>query len=175
MSAVSQMALMIKQTTAAQTIYSATLAVDSTGNENFSFRNLATGLSAGGNQVRVTFEAPSSGSCKVDRASIGVRASNADTTATPVELLFSGVSGFTISSGGILVSDWANLLFSGSDTLVVVVDISSTNGNLRVRSSGGDSDYEKAATASYNQATVSGFSLVANRTRTFNKIESRTI
>lgn len=68
-------------------------------------------------QVRVTFKAPTLSSLILDHASIGIKAGagNAwDTTATPVELKFSGVSGFNISASASITSDWANLVVSSS-------------------------------------------------------------
>lgn len=68
-------------------------------------------------QVRVTFQASTSSPMILDHASIGIQAGagNAwDTTLTPVELKFSGVSGFNISATTTITSDWANLVISSS-------------------------------------------------------------
>lgn len=68
-------------------------------------------------QVRVTFQASTSSPMILDHASIGIQAGagNAwDTTLTPVELLFSGVSGFSILASATITSDWASLGISSS-------------------------------------------------------------
>src|SRR6266403_6063092 len=69
-------------------------------------------------QVRVTFtQITGVGSVTVNNASIGIQAGSGDpydTSATPVELKFAGVSGFTLVSGSSITSDWATLTVSSS-------------------------------------------------------------
>lgn len=154
------------------TANSIALTSNSSTNEDSSLREIITPLAFGGRWIRATFEAASAATSQVDNASVGIRSSNADTAATPVEFLFSGVSGFTLTAGTSITSDWAQISCTTSDSLIVVMDIHSTNGTLRFSGSGMNS-YFKAATNSYNQASVSGFTLEASRTYVVNKIEVR--
>ncbi len=69
-------------------------------------------------QVRVTFtQITGVGSVTVNNASIGIQAGSGDpydTSATPVELKFAGVSGFTLAAANSITSDWATLTVSSS-------------------------------------------------------------
>lgn len=154
------------------TAYSIALTSNSSTNEDSSQREVITPLAFAGHFVRATFEAASAASTQVDHASVGVRTTNADTVATPVEFLFSGVAGFTLTAGTTITSDWAQLPVTVADSLIVVMDIHSSNGTLRFTGSGMGS-YFKAATDSYNQATVSGFTNEAARTYVVNSVEVR--
>lgn len=142
------------------TVYSDALSSNNAGNSGYSFRK-AISPSAGGAEVRVTFKAASSGAnFKTDHCSIALKGSATlpDTQAAPTELLFSGVAGFNIAPGNTIVSDWLSLSFTGSDILVVVMDFAASGGgDCAYNSSGSNSTYYKAATASYNQATVAAF------------------
>lgn len=141
-------------------VYSDSLPSNNAGNSGYSFRKAIT-PSAGGSNVRVTFKAASSGAnFKTDHCSIAVKGSSTlpSTDATPTELLFSGASGFNISPGNTIVSDWLSFSFTGSDILVVVMDFAASGGgDCGYNSSGSNSTYYKAATASYNTASVSGY------------------
>lgn len=141
---------------------SAVLNTDDTNDGSISFRVNCKTISSGAAQVRVTFRPNSAASFQVDHASIAkvnsATAPNCD--ATPVELLFSGVSGFTASAGVDVVSDWLTFSTSTSDNLMVVMDVHSTNGNPKARLDGTETNcdsYHKAASTSFNLATVSGF------------------
>lgn len=160
--------------TSPTTIWTETLGAAGSGWESYSVRNIATSLSAGGTQVRVRFQS-AGGSLQLDNASIGIRTSNADTASTPVELKFSGASGFTIGSGSQITSDWADLTFSSSDTLIVVLDFNASNGNPQNNNSGGDGMYARATYDSYNLNTVTGFTgnLAGFLTVAINQIEAR--
>jgi hypothetical protein len=145
-----------------------------TGITGYSYRSHVADLQAGGSQVRVRFTAPSAGAMQLDHASIAIQASGADAVATPIELKFAGSSGVTVPAGGSTWSDWATMPFSSSDVLLVVIDIASANGNFRYLSPApsGDGSYTKAATASWNQATVSGFAPAAAAVG-FDRVEGR--
>jgi hypothetical protein len=154
-----------------------------TGGWSLRIKVVLTGPSGTAGQVRVTFEAGSGGgSWQVDHASIGVATFNSpgggsDTLATPVELLFSGASGFTLGNGLTLVSDWATLgSFLSSDVLCVIADQHATNDNTRYVAGLSTSDcyeYYLAATASYATASGAGFNSVGGSQACFNKIETR--
>lgn len=137
------------------TAWSASPGLTTSAYENYSIRVRTTTLSAGGDQVRVRF-ATGSSSFDVDNCSVGIaNGSTEDTTATPVELLFSAASGFTMSSSSTLTSDWVNLTTTTSDALVVIMDVSSTNGNPLYDTSGDGTAYSASASNTYATATTS--------------------
>lgn len=141
---------------------------------NRSHRNVAESLSDGGAQVRVTFAASGSASTVIDNASVGIRdGSTGNTTATPVELLFSGASGVTITAGNSIVSDWASLSFLSSDDLIVVIDYGSSGGADLFTNSRSPGSYFKLSADSYNVASPAGFSFSANTSTGMTKIEAR--
>lgn len=142
------------------TIFTDTLTTNDSGGANYTYRNVLPITGNAGTQVRVTFEASSAAAFSVDNASIGIlTGATYDTTAAPVELLFSGVSGFALSAGQTIVSDWANLSgFTSSNKLVVSIDLASTNGNPRGRYSGGPAGsncYYASNDNSYNETVPS--------------------
>lgn len=143
------------------TIFTSALGTDDSGNEGFSFRNilLITGNAQG--QIRVTFKAASAGTFKVDHASIGIYSGSgsANTTATPVELLFSGAHGFTVSNGATITSDWADLAgFTSANNLVVIEDFNSGAGSgaesQNPAAPNGNTLWYQASSASYNQSVA---------------------
>lgn len=160
-----------------KTAYSALTDVDSTTNENYTFRLEATSLAFGGRQVRLVLEAPASaGSCQVDNFSIGVSTTNGDTAATPVELKVGGSSGYLQAAGSAdITTDWADLVLTAGGKALCIFDVASSNGNVRTKTTAGDQEWNKTATNSYNVATVSGggYTNAANRTRFFKRIEVR--
>lgn len=66
-------------------------------------------VSSGRPRVRVTFKAGTSGGLTLDHASIGVQSTTYNTQTTPMELRFSGASGFAIAATATITSDWAVL------------------------------------------------------------------
>lgn len=159
---------------AASSAWTATgLSTNDTGYENYSIRVRTTTLAAGGSQIRVRFVASTAASFSCDNCSIGVASGATDaTTATPIELLFSGVSGFTITAGNSLVSDWATLTTTTSNAVVVIMDVAASNGNVRYRGSGSGTVYYQSATNSYATAAP-GMSDVGLDELGFNLIEVR--
>lgn len=139
---------------------------------NLSFRQLVTPLLAGASYVRVSFKA-GSGTYGLAHASIGVQTTTYNTAATPVELLFGGVSGFSIGSGATTVSDWVPLNFLSSDKLVVIGDAGAAGGAEAFANSGvtGCTYYNLAATNSYNVASPAGAWSLQNNTDVIIKIE----
>lgn len=142
----------------AQTAWSATLDTNDSGSANYCIRTKAGLLLFGGNQVRVRFVAPTSGSnFTVDNASIGVMggATAPDcTTDPPVELKFSGSSGFNLTAGNTITSDWTDLVTTTSDYVIVNIDHASTGGGARYTSSGYQGDWLQASYNGYNLADV---------------------
>lgn len=149
-------------------IFSQTLSNHNTGNQSVATRQVIPTLSGASlGQVRVTFQAGTSAGLKATHCSIAVvgAATIPNTTLTPTELLFSGVSGFNLATSGQITSDWVNFSCLSTDTLIVCIDEdSSGNGD------GGDGALQgtvtgaqwwaKPSSSSYNQATVSGFSQI---------------
>lgn len=140
------------------TIFSITLDADDSGGENYSERILIKAVKSSGTSVAITFQASSAAQWDTDNVSIGVQAASGnpfDTKATPVELKFSGASGFSIAAGGSLTSDMASLSYDIGDTLVVTLDNATTNGNPAKHTSNGQR-YYKSATNSYADAAPAG-------------------
>lgn len=158
---------------AISTAFSTTLDTDEAGWDGYTTRSVTlVANAAGGTQICVTFEAPASGTMNCNNASIGVSNGTASqTTATPVELLFSGISGFSIANGATITSDWATLTTTTSDKMVVVIDHGASSA-ARKKLTGG-SDFYKAATASYNSANPTGMTADQGDYIGFNKIEVR--
>ena len=143
------------------TIFTQTLTNNDSGNNGLSFRTCIpiTGDSLG--QVRVTFQSGSA-NWVVAHAAIGVSVTAVgvgcqQTTATPVELTFSGGSGFNLGSSSNLTSDWVNLSFTGSAILVVITDITSGNEELATGVTGVTS-FLNVSGSTYNQANPAGYS-----------------
>lgn len=139
-------------------------------NTGESYRNIVT-VTGGGSNIRVTYQAALAGSPLTSaHISVGVNTTNADTVLTPVELKFGGASGFVIPLGSTLTSDITPFVWTVANKLVVVED--TISGNDAQIAATGMSFYFKAATSSYNQATVTGFGNVANFLLGVVKIES---
>lgn len=114
-----------------------------------------TGGSLG--QVRVTFASAAGANLITDHCSIGVSAQNGtgSSTATPIELTFTGASGFNIGPSSTIVSDWVTLAFAITDLLIVDLDTNASNGGIVYDTV--DTNYRNTG-ASYNVQTVAGFS-----------------
>lgn len=137
-------------------IYGPTAVAGDNGNTGgFSVRVLTGSISGNYTQVRVSWKGGSVAGLIADHCSIGVHTANGDTAATPVETLFGGVSGFTGSVGGTNVSDWTNFTVANGDVLVCILDQNAAANNLSTAAVA--SSYTKAATASYNSTSASGF------------------
>ena len=153
--------------------WTATLNSDDSGLENLSHRQIipAADITTSGDACRVTFVASTLAAFTVDNASIGKRTGvGVDTVDTPVELLFSGASGFAISAGATIVSD--TLIFPIDETAdyIVIVDYSAANAAPRRLDPGAGCHQSPAAANSYDQATVVLY-IDTSRTYFTNKIE----
>lgn len=156
------------------TIYSTALTTNTGGYGGKTCRSEVPITGGAQGQVRVTFAAPVANNLTILNAAIGISAQDAtgSTTATPVELLFSGGHGFNITGGNSITSDWVNLSgFTSSDKLIVIVDVDG-GGAGEVSYVLANIEYEKAATASYNVQTVAGYSSIG-ATIGFNLIETQ--
>jgi hypothetical protein len=129
----------------------------------------ASSLSTSGSFVRVKFEAPTNSSFVVAAAYIGPQlGAGYDMAATPAELRFSGVSGFSIASSAVIVSD--ETPFALDETAGHIVSYDVTSGNARYVASALDV-YFKAAAAEAGVANVTGYSPAAGRTQAVSTIE----
>ena len=104
-------------------------------------------LSAGSNgKLQVTFTARSNVGLQANHCSVGLSSSSTSsvTTTTPVELKFGGVSGFSIAAGASITSDLTDhsaVFTAGSGAAVIVcIDVGSTAGGERYRSSNSNVD-----------------------------------
>lgn len=77
-------------------------------------RQFGSTIAAIRGRLRVTFEASSANAFAISKAtfgySTGTIATSADLNAAPLELLFSGGSGFSLSTGQQITSDWLNFI-----------------------------------------------------------------
>lgn len=135
------------------TIFTDALGTDRADTGTGSFRNVIaiTGGSLG--QVRVTLKAGTGNTYVLAHVGIGIwSGTTMITTATPVELTFSGASGCSIPAGTTLTSDWVNLSgFTSSNSLVVIEDFNANTDASSDQSSPntmwfnfGDQSYNKA-------------------------------
>jgi hypothetical protein len=120
-----------------------------------SCRNKLASAQAGGSLVRVTFKAGNGGSVQINNASIGRSNGTASQTdATPVELKFGGVSGFTLSANAQITSDWALLTTLPGQMFIVTCDYGGgSNSNDAILIPGGANGREYFTPgATYNSA-----------------------
>jgi hypothetical protein len=124
------------------------------GGGGFSVRVAAT-ITRGGTQMRIVYTAASTGTFAVSHASVGKQSATYNTLATPVEFTFSGGgSGFSLSAGQTITSDWVNFTSAAGDVLIITTDLGASP-TSKTASSGG-SRWFLAATSSYNQASPAG-------------------
>jgi hypothetical protein len=137
----------------AETTFSGTLTTNSTGWTNYSLREVYTAsvITTSGTKVRVTFTAPNA-TFTVAHASIGELVSGCQVVSCN-ELLFSGGSGFSISSGASITSDWLTFAIDETKGYVVIFDI--TSDSVRWKATTGVNEYYKAG-ATYNVTNPSG-------------------
>jgi hypothetical protein len=100
--------------------------------------------------------------CVIAHASIGERDSGYDMTATPTEITFdTGSSGCTIAADGTKISDAITVDIDAAKSYVITLDITGAQTVDALAQFDSKTDFDtgyKAATASWDQATVSGFS-----------------
>jgi hypothetical protein len=146
----------------AQASFSATLGSSSGGANSYSHRQIIPStapLAKVGTRIRVTFTAGSTG-LHCDHAAVGYSAGSGATTATPVELLFGGSSGFTIGNNASVTSDFLTFPVLPGQDIVTIMDVSSSGATSLAYTTGlasGLNDYNKAG-ATYNVAAPSGLS-----------------
>lgn len=143
------------------TLYSLALTSNSPGWQGYSLRQLlgATGVASAG-QVRVTFTASLAAGMTVDHASIAVKgaATFPNCTAVPTELKFSGASGFALSAGQTIVSDWLTFTAETTDQLVIIMDFNAGVASAARSATDATADYQfKTGSASYADNSVTGY------------------
>jgi hypothetical protein len=133
------------------------------GNENISYRtrvriNAPSPISS----MRAKFMAGIGGEgLHCDNVSVGTNVEGPNTLAIPVELTFSGGSGFNVAAGATAQSDWISLdIPSGWSNLVFVMDVGSTFGGSAWQTTDANCyTYYRSTNNSYNLANVSSFSV----------------
>jgi hypothetical protein len=135
------------------------LSINDSSGAGSSYRQVCSSISVGGSHIRVTFKASSAGGWG-GTAHASIAKANAATPpnsdSTPVELLFSGASGFSaLAPGAEVVSDWLPFSTVSGDRLMVVMDVATGSEQYSTGNSNGTGWY-KISGGTYNQATVSG-------------------
>jgi hypothetical protein len=153
-------------TTTAVASWTGVVDSDESANEaGVSFRQVvsATQLSQSGDYVRVSFQAcASTYKFQCDHVSIVEQSSGANGTTTPTEILFSGASGFNISAGNAITSDWLLYAIDETKAYIVIYDMNATGDNrYRHKADAATTNYYKTGAASYNSQTVTGYSSAA--------------
>jgi hypothetical protein len=119
----------ISPATAQSTVFTATPNAANGGDTGVTYRAFIVPSINSLGQVRVSIQASSFGGLAASRVSIaksnsvpntGV-AANFVATATPVELKYSGSSGFSVASSVVATSDWTNFSWTTSDGLLVSI------------------------------------------------------
>lgn len=121
----------------------------------------AASLLSSGYGVRITIKAGSGGALTIDNASIVERdGTTANGTTTPTNITFNmGMSSVAISTASaVAVSDIIPYAIDSTKSYLVIFDVNTTNGNAAIVANASAITYTKAATNSYNQQTVTGFS-----------------
>jgi len=130
---------------------------------DYTVRQLVTGLTRSGNYIRLTFTAQSGQALVIDNVAITEQDEDQDGLYTPTEVLFQGSSGLSLSAGESIVSDELTYSIDKYKSYLVVMDIGSS-GQVNHITSGGSGYWKKAASNSYNAATLTSPTAVANAT-----------
>jgi hypothetical protein len=140
----------------------------------WSFKNDITVTGGSLGQVRVTFKGlPATGTWVVAHAGIGIiTPGNAPKSGTVSELLFSGISGFTLAHDATITSDWLTFSFTGSDHLMVSMENTSGNASNSASNSNITAFFQNA-TGVWNDGTNAGFSSSTNTNYGINLIETQ--
>lgn len=144
------------------TIFTTSLASSNTSNGGYSVRQQITTTGNSLGQISVKLMA-AGGSLQTDHVSYCIANTAPNCVATPVELTFtgqgtSGGHGFSITTGQTATSDFVPFATAGT-VVVVIIDISAASPGDVAYGTGitGALCEAKAATASWNTTTVTGF------------------
>jgi hypothetical protein len=149
-------------------------------NPNYSFRVCVPITGSTGTQVRVTFRPGSSSSQVVLHAAIGKRdpaePSYPNTLSTPLELKFSGASGFTASVSP-MVSDWLTLsgfsLTTGDEAVIIVDNSSPASQRFNGANTGVTTFYQSGTSWTTADTIGLGFTDLANTNYGIDKVETQ--
>lgn len=161
----------------ATNVFSKTPATDNANWANYEFRQHCKVLLAGSlGQVRVTFQSGSQG-LRITQASIGLAATAPNISGAPTQLFFGGNAGFTIGANTTITSDWVNLSFLSTDTLIVHGTFASSGvGQSAIKynvDAQGDFYFKLLGTNDYLTGTVSGYSSSPSYVRGLTLIETQ--
>lgn len=157
----------------ATTVYQIALDANVGGNAGISVRNILTGLSAGGSQIRVRATGLASGA-KATRVSVGIRDGNtSNTLAVPVELKWNGASGFNIPANSSAYSDWTPFNFSSNDQLMVTVDLFGPSNVWAYRAVAQDGNYSTPQPSSNSIAMLGTITPQSNRTHAIDQVQAQ--
>jgi hypothetical protein len=159
------------------TVFSQTINSGNSGDADFSYRNNIPMSDGARTQIRVTVAAPAGSPFGVDNVSIAFPQTSPNARGVPIEVFFDGKSGpGQLVAGQSITSDWVNFSgFAKGDTILVILDLASTNGNagFGTASVTGATFYFLAAANSYNVAAYTAGGSVANQVQGISKIEVR--
>lgn len=130
-------------------------------------------------RIRFTFEAATTEGFQIGAAYVGHRAGAGDAydfSTTPVQILFGGSGGVTISTSSTSTSDWATFAYDKTSDLLVAWYFNSTTDSPRAKT-GLSNIYNYDNGAGGNSASTvnkSGFSVTNGRQLGINKIEVET-
>lgn len=147
------------------TLFSASPALNTNDtNVNTSFRICCPITGNSITKIRATFAASSATGFATGHCSIGKRNPAeiplyANTLSTPLELLFSGNSGFSISSGSMITSDWSTISgfsLTTGDEAVVIFDTTTPGGQRMNNANIGVETFFKTGQPSWDIANTVG-------------------
>lgn len=144
-----------------------TPSANDTSGEDRGVRNVidSDSILKSGTIIRVSFRSATTEALTIDAAYIGHQALSGDVwdfDGNQVELLFSGGSGFAISSSSSITSDDITFALDASKNLIIAFGVNSTTGQGGLRFSSGDTDisYHDKSGGNGEEGTtdVSGYS-----------------
>jgi hypothetical protein len=136
---------------------------------------LFTPPSGGITQVRITFQASSTEGCTIANAYVQHAAASGDLwdfLTTPVQLFWAGSGSKAIATGTEATTDWASFAYNKTSALLIAWYENTTSDSHRKKESVTNVNmYYKSGS---DAATVNktGYSTVANRLTSINKVES---
>lgn len=149
---------------------------------DISIRNITAALASvpsGARRLRATFKSGNTVHLAPSHCAIGKHnGTTSQTTTTPLELLFSGASGFDIPANGTITSDWIDITSTFSvangDKLVVILDIAGSGHCVFYSSTSASDIYYKVSASTYNQANPASMSgTIPSQTYSATSVEAR--
>ena len=163
--------------TPATTSWEKTLTGSNNGWYGHTNRQVATGLTASGTQVRLTLESGSEGFVCNNMSIVARSGSTGDGTTTPTEVLFSSSSGVTMGASTTATSDWTTFTVTAGTEYLLIFDAGgdASNDTLQFVNNyiSGTGQYYKAASTSYNVQNMPASATTSDDLYGFSKIEIR--